>query len=140
MLKISIDLIKSIKEYGELEYPNECCGIILGNFSEQGKNAQELIGVSNARDEANRHNRFLITPKEMLKAEIYAHKKGLDVIGFYHSHPDHPSKPSQYDLDHAWPRYSYIIVSVDKAISQIVSSWELEDNRLKFNNEVLEII
>lgn len=133
------DLLKSIAAHGEAEYPHECCGILLGKLLPDGqKTLEALIPVSNARDAEHRHNRFLITPEELLQGELQARKRGLDVVGFYHSHPDHPAVPSGYDLDHAWPTYSYIIVSVNQAKAGDLFSWELESDRTHFNSEILK--
>ena len=133
------NLLEQIASHGEAEDPHECCGILLGHLEASGqKTLEALIPVSNARDEANRHNRFLITPDELLRGELQARKQGLDVVGFYHSHPDHPAVPSGYDLDHAWPTYSYIIVSVNHTKAGDLFSWELEADRSHFNPEILK--
>jgi proteasome lid subunit RPN8/RPN11 len=79
----------------------------------------------------------LITDAEFAKAQLYAAKNGYEILGFYHSHPDHPSEPSKYDLDHAWPFYSYVIVSVEKGEARALTSWELENDREKFNQETI---
>ena len=71
----------------------------------------------------------------MIKGELYARKHNVDIIGFYHSHPDHPAKPSQFDLDHAWPVYSYIITSVINGKADVMTSWLLSSDRAKFENE-----
>jgi len=135
MIVLNDKLINEINIQAEAEYPNECCGIILGSIDNGVKSAVILLSVSNARDEANRHNRFLITDAEFAKASFYAAKNGYEILGFYHSHPDHPSAPSQYDLEHAWVFYSYIIVSVKKGKADLLTSWELENDRTKFNEE-----
>ncbi|MDR2100330.1 MAG: M67 family metallopeptidase [Campylobacteraceae bacterium] len=137
MIILNNALIKEINAHAEAEYPFECCGIILGRLQNGVKAALELLGISNARDEASRHNRFLITDEEFAKASFYAAKKGYEILGFYHSHPDHPSIPSKYDLEHAWPFYSYIIVAVEKGEAKEFTSWELENNRTRFNQEII---
>lgn len=91
--------------------------------------------ISNAREESAKRNRFLITPQELMRGERYARSRQLDIIGFYHSHPDHPAVPSGYDLDHALPVYSYVIVSVAQGRAGEVQSWELEADRSRFNPE-----
>ena len=85
--------------------------------------------------ESEQHNRVLITPKDVLRAERFAREKKLDVIGYYHSHPDHPARPSQFDLDHALPVWTYIIVSIEKGKAVDLRSWEMENDRSKFNEE-----
>ena len=136
MIKCTKEIEKSIREFGEQEYPNECCGLLFGKInSDKSKEITEILPISNAQNEENRYNRFLITPKDMIKGELYARKHNVDIIGFYHSHPDHPAKPSQFDLDHAWPVYSYIITSVINGKADVMTSWLLSSNRAKFENE-----
>ncbi|MDR1614191.1 MAG: M67 family metallopeptidase [Campylobacteraceae bacterium] len=137
MIVLNDNLTNEIKTHAKADYPYECCGIILGKIENSVKITLKLLPISNAKDEANRHNRFLITDAEFTKASIYALKNGYEILGFYHSHPDHPSAPSKYDLDHAWPFYSYIIVSVEKGEAKLLTSWELENDRTKFNQETI---
>ncbi|MDR2342687.1 MAG: M67 family metallopeptidase [Campylobacteraceae bacterium] len=137
MIILNDILIGQINAHAKADYPYECCGIILGEFKNNVKSAFKLLPISNARDEENKHNRFLITDGEFAKAQLYAAKNGYEILGFYHSHPDHPSAPSKYDLDHAWPFYSYVIVSVEKGEAKLLTSWELENDRAKFNQETI---
>ena len=127
---------KEINAHGERDYPYECCGLLIGRFLENAsKEVVETYPISNAREEEAKRNRFLIRPEELLAGERAAMKKGLDVVGFYHSHPDEPAVPSGYDLDHAWPIYSYIVVSIQQGSSRDLRSWEMESDRSKFNPE-----
>ncbi|MDR2702154.1 MAG: M67 family metallopeptidase [Spirochaetaceae bacterium] len=136
MLWLSPELEKNIMADGEAAYPNECCGIILGEINDDGvKNAKRTVAISNSREDSEQYHRFLITPEDMLRAEQTARAAKLEVIGFYHSHPDHPSAPSGYDKDHALPFYSYVIVSVDNGKAQVLTSWELTDDRIDFLQE-----
>ncbi len=136
MLRLSSDLEKNIRTDGETAYPNECCGVLIGEIDNTGvKTARRTLTIDNAREDGEQYHRFLITPEDMMKAEQTARSMKLDVIGFYHSHPDHPSAPSGYDKDHALPFYSYVIVSVDKGKAQILTSWELKDDRTDFVQE-----
>jgi proteasome lid subunit RPN8/RPN11 len=137
MIILNDILANEINAHAKSDYPFECCGIILGGIKDGVKSALKLLPISNAKDEASRHNRFLITDAEFAKANIYAAKNGYEILGFYHSHPDHPSAPSKFDLDHAWPFYSYIIVSVEKGEAKLLTSWELENDRTKFNQETI---
>lgn len=125
-----------IRRHGEAEYPHECCGLLIGSFAEDGrKRVVEVYPISNAREEEARHNRSLITPDEYMRGERYARGRNLDVVGNYHSHPDHPAVPSQFDLEHAWPTWSYIIVSVRDGRASELRSWEMETDRSRFNEE-----
>ena len=97
-----------------------------------------LFPLVNRRDDSPR-NRFSVTSDDVRDAEKAAREKGIDVVGWYHSHPDHPAAPSEYDRDHAWPWYSYIIVSVANGKPEDMTSWRLLDDRSKFTPEALEI-
>jgi proteasome lid subunit RPN8/RPN11 len=138
MIVISNAKIAEINQYGEAEYPNECCGALLGRIESEQKIVIELIPISNKREPESKHNRFLIRPEEFLSCEKSALAKGLDLIGFYHSHPDHPAAPSGYDLEHALPVYSYIIVSVKSGKAENLTSWLLRDDRTKFDQEKIK--
>ena len=125
-----------IRQHGERDYPFECCGLMLGRFESDGrKSVSETFPISNAREEEAKRNRFLIRPEELMRGEKYAREKRLDVVGFYHSHPDDRAVPSQYDLEHAWPTYSYIVVAVEQGRAADLRSWEMEPDRSRFNEE-----
>ena len=136
MILLSQLHIEAMNGHGERDYPYECCGLLIGRFNADGsKEVVETYPISNAREEEAKRNRFLIRPEELLAGERTAAQKGLDVVGFYHSHPDDAAVPSGYDLDHAWPIYSYIIVSVREGNTRDLRSWEMEGDRSKFNPE-----
>ena len=139
MISISEELLAQIKAHGEKTYPNECGGMLIGRFENDSKTVVELVPMENAMAESEQHNRVLITPRDVMKAERYAREKKLDVVGYYHSHPDHPAIPSQFDLDHALPVWTYIIVSIQQGKAVDARSWEMENDRSKFNNEKLEL-
>ena len=129
-----------IATHGERDYPHECCGLLLGTFAAVGlKTIAEIYPISNAREEQAKRNRFLICPEELLRGERYATQNGLDVVGFYHSHPDHPAVPSGYDLEYAWPLYSYIVVRVSAGVAGDLRSWEMETDRSKFTEEGISV-
>jgi proteasome lid subunit RPN8/RPN11 len=135
MIVLTEQQIAGINRHGETEYPNECCGAVLGRFEDGKKTAHEILPISNKREDSAKHNRFLIRSQEFLYCEKTARKAELEIIGFYHSHPDHPAEPSQYDLDHALPVYSYIIVAVAAGKADKMTSWELQHDRTKFLEE-----
>jgi proteasome lid subunit RPN8/RPN11 len=136
MLRLELQHHEEIAAHGERDYPYECCGLLIGRFVGQGsKTVIETYPISNAREEAAKRKRFLIRPEELLQGEKYAAKANLDIVGFYHSHPDHPAVPSQYDLEHAWPSYSYIVVGVAGGQREDFRSWELEADRSRFTEE-----
>ena len=125
-----------MRAHGERDYPFECCGLMLGQLQNDGrKTVIEIYAISNAREEEAKRNRFLIRPEELMSGEKYAREKSLDVVGFYHSHPDDRAVPSQYDLEHAWPTYSYIVVSVENGRAVDLRSWVMESDRSRFNEE-----
>ena len=139
MITLPAALRAAIASHGEADHPEECCGLMLGTFGEDGRKVvRELLPISNAREAEARHNRFLIGPTDMLRGERHARGLGLDIVGIYHSHPDHPARPSQFDLDHAWPVFSYIIVSVTASGAGEMLSWELRDDRSGFDAETIE--
>jgi proteasome lid subunit RPN8/RPN11 len=129
-----------IRTHGERDYPYECCGLLLGAFlKDEAKTCIEIYPISNAREEEAKRNRFLIRPEELMRGEKYAASKDLDVVGFYHSHPDHPAVPSAYDLAHAWPTYSYVVVAVAAGRAGELRCWEMQSDRSRFDEEeVLE--
>ena len=135
MIALSAEQLSEMRQHGERDYPFECCGLMLGRFGDGGKTVVETYPISNAREEEAKRNRFLIRPEELMRGEKYAREKALDVIGFYHSHPDERAVPSQYDLGHAWPTYSYVVVSVEKGRAVDLRSWEMKSDRSRFNEE-----
>jgi proteasome lid subunit RPN8/RPN11 len=140
MIHLAGNQRNEIAAHGERDYPYECCGLLLGSFAAGGVKAiSEIYPISNAREEQAKRNRFLIRPEELMRGERYAETKGLDVVGFYHSHPDHPAVPSQYDLEHAWPLYSYIVISVSADTAQDLRSWEMESDRSRFVEEEISV-
>ena len=141
MISISPEDLSAIREHGERDYPYECCGLLIGRFDADGtKIVVETYPISNAREESAKRNRFLIEPEELMRGERYASSKKLDVVGFYHSHPESPAVPSQYDLEHAWPTYSYIIVSVMSQKAADLFSWEQQPDRSKFDSEEIKVM
>jgi proteasome lid subunit RPN8/RPN11 len=140
---ISAELAEKIRQHGVETYPHECCGALLGRDSANSDSAGpreilDLFPLINRRDDSPR-NRFSITPRDVIDADRSAQARGLDVVGWYHSHPDHPAKPSEYDREHAWPWYSYIIVSVHNRVPQDLTSWRLRDDRGGYTQEDIEI-
>ena len=132
-------IIDEFQTHGEQEFPHECCGFILGNFTSDGQGeALEYISVSNTK-EKNRERRFLIDPMAYQNAEDRADELGLSVISIVHSHPDHPDRPSEFDREHAWPGFSYIIISIYAGRAVSFKSWQLSQDRSHFNEEYVTI-
>ena len=139
MLSIRDSELQEIRAHGETTYPHECCGFLFGGLDGGKRRVDALLSAENVHEE-NHERRFLITPKAYMLAERDARARGQDIVGFYHSHPDHPARPSQYDLDHAWPNLSYIIVSIQDGEAADLTSWVLADDRRGFNAEEIERI
>jgi proteasome lid subunit RPN8/RPN11 len=149
-MALTSDIAQKIRDHGAETYPHECCGALLGRdldatatsapdaVKPASREIVALFPLVNRRDDSPR-NRFSVTSDDVRDAEKAAREKGIDVVGWYHSHPDHPAAPSEYDRDHAWPWYSYIIVSVANGVPQDMTSWRLLDDRSKFKPEALEI-
>jgi len=140
-MKLSKQILHRIHQDLESGYPDEACGVMLGKngviteavSADNQRTDQPAAGGESAR------NRYLIDPLMYMKVEREADKRGLDVIGIYHSHPDVAARPSKFDLDHAWPNFSYLIVSVVKGKAVESNSWRLRDDRSTFDQETVEI-
>lgn len=98
----------------------------------------EVLPLANRRDDSPR-NRFEVTPRDVLDADKAAQQRGLEILGWYHSHPDHPARPSEYDREHAWPWYSYVIVSVEKGSPADMRSWRLMEDRTGYEEECIQV-
>jgi len=154
-LNISENQLQQIRGHGAQDYPNECCGILLGTSDGDQKTVQDVVPLKNLRHDADQaqkllpldspgaeseRNRFLIDPRDQIRAEKDARARGLVVLGYYHSHPDHPARPSNYDREHAWPWYSYVVVSVQKGEPKEMTCWVLTDDRERFDPEQMNVL
>ncbi len=137
-LSVTASVAERIRAHGVETYPYECCGAILGTDTDNGRSAVELVPLENRRNDSPR-NRFEVTPDDVRLAERTAAEKKLDLIGWYHSHPDAPARPSEFDREHAWPWYSYIIVSVQQGQPKNMNSWRLQDDRAAYDSELIRI-
>ncbi|MDH4227749.1 MAG: M67 family metallopeptidase [Deltaproteobacteria bacterium] len=139
MLKFKKSVYEEIRRVSEAAYPHECCGALIGKFSEDGS-ATAVSSVSLTNMNTTRANdRYEVNPAELLKVEKDVKREGLDVIGFFHSHPDHPSKPSQFDRDRGWPEYHYTIVSVESGAVADIKNWKIEAEDKPFGSEPFEV-
>lgn len=128
-------LLDKIHAHGEDAYPEEGAGFLLG----ADERVEEIVPLPNAREETARHNRYLITPQDYLKAEEAADRLGLNLIGVFHSHPDHPNRPSEFDREWAQPFFSYIITSVNEGRAIESRAWKLTEDRSEFVEEEIQI-
>ena len=131
-LVVKRDVRDAINRHAAEAYPHECCGALIGRDGL----VSDAFALPNTTEEGPRR-RFLVRPSDYREAERRASEHGAELLGFYHSHPDHPARPSQYDLDHAWPFFSYVIVSVLDGVAADMTSWRLRDDRTAFDEEPL---
>jgi proteasome lid subunit RPN8/RPN11 len=127
MLRLTPTAAEAIRQHGQETYPHECCGALVG--SDEG--VAHVVPLANTTEEGPRR-RFLVRPEDYRLAERRASALGGSLLGFYHSHPDHPARPSQYDLDHAWPTFAYVIVAVAEGRAADMTVWYLKDDRSSF--------
>jgi proteasome lid subunit RPN8/RPN11 len=145
MLTISPDLMAQMHAHLEAGYPHEACGILIGEVANAtgaaNKVVKDLVLVPNVwsveSENEGLRNRYLISPEDVARADREASKRGLDIVGFFHSHPDHPSRPSETDREFAWPVVSFVIVSVRQGRMASTQSWVLRDDRSRFDEEAI---
>jgi proteasome lid subunit RPN8/RPN11 len=148
MLKLSQSDYLSLRQHGEETYPHECCGVLLGRFDDNGtksvtKSVSRVVRCGNTRADSP-HNRYQIDPRELIRVQREGRERGEDIVGFYHSHPDHPAQWSPTDLAEAhWFGCSYVITSVEKGTATITNSFELvgsDEADKKFVDEKAEVV
>lgn len=131
MITLSLSQIKAIEAHGVEAFPHECCGVILGEIVGHTKVVQELRRLDNVHDEGH-ERRYLVSPDQMFQLLREERATGVKVLGFYHSHPNHPAIPSGYDRDWASPWYTYIIVSILDGTPDNLTAWVLDDDGAEF--------
>jgi proteasome lid subunit RPN8/RPN11 len=136
-LVLSIELRRQIEREGADSFPNECCGIMFGRDQADGRIVKRLRPVANVYDPAERYHRFSIDAKQLMDAEKAAADAGEMVLGFYHSHPDHPARPSETDRQAGWPFYSYVIVSIIQRQPADMTSWVLDEQTEQFQEQTI---
>src|SRR4051794_26937249 len=134
--------VRQIEEEGSAAYPNECCGIMIGRDVSDGactrRIVEDLVAMQNVWDEKEQKRRFAIDPPALMRAEKSAAADGKVVVGFYHSHPDHPARPSETDRQYGWPFYSYVIVSIANRDAVDMTSWVLDEETQTFSRQEIE--
>ncbi len=140
MLFLSQEILKRIHQHGEKAYPEEGAGLLLGETKGNEQQVSEFVSLTNEREEESRHNRYQLSPQDYLMGEELADRLGLDVLGVFHSHPDHPNQPSEFDRQWAWPNFSYLITSVMHGVAVESRSWRLNEDRANFSEEKVEVI
>lgn len=138
-LLLSEPLRREIEKAGESAYPDECCGVMIGRDEPGTRIVERLIAVANVWNEQERRRRFEIDPKELMRIDKAAGEAGKIVLGFYHSHPDHPARPSETDRERGWPFYSYIIVRIAERHAEDMTCWVLDEASDLFEKQLIEI-
>jgi proteasome lid subunit RPN8/RPN11 len=138
-LRLAEGLLEEIRRHGEAAYPAECCGAMVGRVLDGGdKEVVRLTPAVNRRTDDP--HRYLIAPDDLRRLEAGLRAEGLEIVGYYHSHPDHPAVPSGYDTEHAWPWYSYLIVRVAGGRGGEAASWTLDEEQPVMRSESLEVL
>jgi proteasome lid subunit RPN8/RPN11 len=137
MLELPATAAEAIRAHGRETYRDEACGALYGELGNGEKRVVRVVPLPNSRSD-ERHRRFVVRPEDYRSCEAEASRHGLTLLGFYHSHPDHPAYPSAFDLEHAFPFFSYVIVSVSKGEPGDMRSFVLADDRRQFLEETME--
>lgn len=136
MIKVETGHIDGMRRHAELTYPHECCGALLGRpGGRAGRRIARIAPLDNRLKDDSARRRFLISADDYRDLERAARAASLEIVGFYHSHPDHAARPSDFDREHALPWYSYVIIAVERGRSADVASWRLADDRSRFDQE-----
>jgi proteasome lid subunit RPN8/RPN11 len=140
-LVLTREILSEMHANAASAFPEECCGLILGTFEDetQTKRAVESLRMNNVFVKEERYHRYTIDPKDFLVAETDAEARGLEVVGIYHSHPNAPARPSQFDTNHAWPTLSYVVIEVRESQPVDTKSWILKDDRSEFTTEEIKL-
>lgn len=128
----------AIRRHGESDYPHEACGLMAGKVDGERTVVVQLVPLANQRTDSAR-NRYLIDPDAFRRAQTALDAAGLEIVGIYHSHPDHPAEPSVFDREQAWPRLSYVIIAVAAGRAGDMRSWRLSDDRAAFGEEPITL-
>lgn len=136
-LYIPDEILAKIHRHGEQAYPEEGAGLMLGREADGRREVFDILPLTNSREDDARHNRYLITAEDMLAGEMEAMRLGMDIVGVFHSHPDHPNRPSEFDRDWALPWYSYVITSIQQGKQAGSRSWRLAEDRSAFSEEAI---
>lgn len=139
-LHITQEILQRIHQHGERSYPEEGAGLLLGETLDHDYHVREILPLDNAREAPARHNRYLLSPQDYLQGEELAESLGFTVLGVFHSHPDHPDQPSEFDRQWAWPNLSYLITSVQQGEASGSRSWRLREDRAAFEEEQLAVV
>ncbi len=137
MILVTLDQVKAIEAHARETYPEECCGFLVGPAAEPRK----VVSVRRATNvvDSNRERRYVIEPRETLSLEKELRGTGHEILGYYHSHPNHPAEPSEFDRSHAWPWYTYVILSIVDRRPADLRAWSLDGDTSTFRSEPLTV-
>lgn len=139
-LQIPQEILQRIHLHGEQAYPEEGAGLLLGELAGAEHQVKEILPLDNTREAQARHNRYQLSPQDYLQGEELAESLGIAVLGVFHSHPDHPNRPSEFDRQWAWPNFSYLITSVLQGRASGSRSWRLREDRANFSEEQIAVV
>lgn len=139
-LQIPGEILNRIHQHGVQAYPEEGAGLLLGDQDGRAHRVREILPLENSREVQARHNRYHLTPQDYLQGEQIAEEQGFVVLGVFHSHPDHPNRPSEFDRQWAWPNFSYLITSVLQGKVSGSRSWRLREDRTSFSEEQIAVV
>ena len=138
-INLSPDHLRAIEAHGESTYPNEGAGFLLGVLEGNAVQVSHLLPIDNKREAEAQYNRYELSPQDFARAELEADKQGISLVGVFHSHPDHPARPSEFDRDHAWPNFTYLITSVEKDKAKVTTAWRLRPDRTAFDEDTIKL-
>jgi len=138
-INLSADNLRVIEAHSESTYPNEGAGFLLGSVQADAVQVSQLLSVDNKREAEAQYNRYELSPQDFARAEVEADKRDLILVGVFHSHPDHPARPSEFDRDHAWPNFIYLITSVEQGKAKITTAWRLRPDRTAFDEDTIKL-
>src|SRR5262245_50609638 len=138
-INLSADYLRQIESHGESTYPNEGAGFLLGSTGDNRVQVVHLLPIENKREAEAQYNRYELSPQDFAKAEMEAEKRTLSLVGVFHSHPDHPARPSEFDREHAWPNFAYLITSIRQGKAEFTTAWRLRADRTAFDEDTITV-
>jgi len=139
-ITLSTACLRRIESHGESSFPNEGAGFLFGTMTGDAVKIQHIQPVINKREAKAQYNRYELSPQDFVKAEMEADKLGASLVGVFHSHPDHPARPSDFDRDYALPNFVYLITSVMGSKAQVTLAWRLRTDRAGFDEDSIQIV
>ncbi len=136
---ISAENLRTIEAHGESTFPNEGAGFLFGTIEDGAVRVEQVLPISNKRESEAQYNRYELSPQDFVRAELEAGRLGLSLVGVFHSHPDHPARPSEFDREHALPNFAYLIISVMQGKAEVTYAWRLRADRAAFDGDSIRV-